>query len=105
MPVLPLSSLQGKPVLIGNVEYAHPEDEQDIVDVKIVLATPKVTAAFNAEFEKHGATFAADVHSYLCQFDRKALTEKAQKGGVSFVLNNVKVDLKHKVHFFVDAKD
>ena len=84
MPVLPISQMEGSPVLIGNTEFAHPEDESDVVDVKIVLASPKLTAAFEAEFGKHGAKFVADVRNYLGQFDRKVLQEKAKSGGVNF---------------------
>lgn len=64
-------------MLIGNAEFTHPEDEQDHVDIKIVLASPKLTAKFHTDFSKHGDKFANDVRSYLCQFSRKALSEKA----------------------------
>jgi len=106
MPVLNLKELQGTPVLIGETEFVHPDDEADQVNLKIYLAAPKFTAKFETDFEKHGANFMKDVRSYVSQFDRKILAEKAVKeGGVSFSLNDVKVDLKHKVHFFVDARD
>lgn len=71
MPVLALSEIQGEPVLIGNTEFVHPEDDSDVVDVKIVLAAPKLTPAFERDFGSHGTKFAADVRNYVSQFERK----------------------------------
>ena len=92
-------------MLIGNTEFVHPEDDSDVVDVKIVLAAPKLTPAFEKDFGSHGANFAANVRNYLSQFERKVFLEKAKTGSVTFTLNGIPVTLKHKVHFFVDARE
>lgn len=106
MPFLNLSELQGAPVFIGETEFINPDNEKDQVQVKIYLAAPKFTAKMESEFASHGASFVKDLKSYVNQFDRKVLaTMVRDTKGVSVVLNGVKCDLKHKEHFFLDARD
>lgn len=106
MPVLNLNEKQGSPVLIGEVDYVHPEDEADQVFIKIYLAAPKFTGAFESQFAAQGNDFSKILASYVAQFDRATLAEKVRKeGGLSVQLNEVKCDLKHKEHFFLDARD
>jgi len=73
MPFLHAKEMQGTPVLIGETEFTHPEDETDQVTIKIYLAAPKFTAKFENDFSQHGAAFVSDLKNYVCQFDRKAL--------------------------------
>lgn len=106
MPVLQLSEKQGTPVVIGNVDFEHPDDESDKVMVQICLAAPKFTSKFESEFASHGSEFVKNLVSYVGQFNRKALAEKVLKdGGLTVVLNEVKCELKHKEHFYMDARD
>lgn len=107
MPFLAQAELQGKPVMIGETEFVHPEDEADQVYLSIYLAAPKFTPAFEKAYNQHGATFLDAARSYVAQFDRKTLESKVQKanGCLSFKLNDVDVNLKHREHFFFDDKD
>jgi len=106
MPFLNINNLQGSPVFIGETEFVNPDDEKDSIDLKIYLAAPKFTAQVQNDFGSHGDTFIKDLKSYVNQFDRKVLAGMVQADkGVSIVLNGVKCDLKHKDHFFVDARD
>lgn len=105
MPVLHGKELQGKPVFIGETEFVHPEDEEDQVVLKIYLSSPKFTAKIHDDYGQHGEAFVNDLLSYLAQFDKKVLGDMAKRGGVFFKFNDVKVTLKHKVHFYVDARE
>jgi len=66
------------------------------------LAAPKFTTKVDQDFGKN-----ADLlKSYVQQFNRKALVEKVQKeGGVKVNVDNTECLLKHKEHFFIDARD
>lgn len=106
MPVLNLKEMQGNPVLIGEVDYVHPEDETDQVLIKIYLAAPKFTSKFSSEFAAQGDDFKKILASYVSQFDRAALAEKVRKdGGLNIQLNEQKCELKHKEHFYLDARE
>lgn len=93
-------------MFIGATEFSNPDDEQDIVQIKIYLAAPKFTAQMD-EFAHHGPSFVSDLKNYVLQHDRKALAELVQtnNGVIHIVLNQVKVALQHKVHFWLDARD
>jgi hypothetical protein len=99
MPFLDHKEQQGKQQLVGETEFVHPEDEDDQVQLKIFLAAPKMTAKFQQDF---GAD-AEVLQSYLFQFDRKAL--RAQANGITVDLNGKVHTLKHKEHFYFDARD
>ena len=48
----------------------------------------------------------SDLKSAINSYDRKSLAELVNKhGGVSLTLDGVKCELKHKLHFHIDARD
>lgn len=107
MPFLSQKEKQGDQVFIGETEFVNPDDEKDMIKINIYLAAPKFTAKVAEDFAKHGATFVNDLQNYVLQHDRKVLANlvKDNKGTLSVVLNGVKVVLKHKKHFYLDARD
>jgi len=106
MPFINISELQANQVKIGETEFVNPDDEKDTVKLHIYLAAPKFTAKLVEDFTSHGPNFVNDIRSYIIQHERKALAETVKaNGGLTFTLNGVKVVLKHKVHFYLDARD
>jgi hypothetical protein len=94
-------------VFIGETEFVDTENEANSVALYIYLAGPK----FNQEklvsdFSSHGPTFVESLKSFVTQHDRHSLARLTKEGsGLTFVLDGVKVELKHKEHFFLDARD
>jgi hypothetical protein len=84
----------------------NPDDEKDFVKLFIYLAAPKFTAKLTEDFGAHSPSFVNDLKSYILQHERKALAELVKaNGGVTVVLNGIKVVLQHKIHFYLDARD
>ncbi len=84
----------------------NPDDEKDFVKLFIYLAAPKFTAKLTEDFAAHGPSFVNDLKSYILQHERKALAELVKaNGGLTVVLNGIKVVLQHKIHFYLDARD
>lgn len=73
MPFLNIKHQQGKQVFIGETEFINPDDEKDIVKLRIYLASPKFTDKLTEDYAQHGDTFVSDLKTYIQQYDRKVL--------------------------------
>lgn len=109
MPVLkmPNGGISGQ-VHIGTTEFVNPDNEKDHVAINIYLAGPKFNVArMEEEFAAHGPNFVKDLRSYFSHFDRASLAAlvKSSNGAVSVSLDGKKVTLKHKEHFWLDARE
>lgn len=78
MPFQPISELENNQVFIGDTEFVNPDDEKDIVKLKIYLAAPKFTAKMKEDFEKHGPTFVNDLKNFVLQHNAKVLADKVR---------------------------
>lgn len=106
MPFISIDELQPNQVKIGETEFVNPDDEKDTVKLYIYLAAPKFTAKLVEDFSQHGPTFVNDLKSYVLQHERKVLADLVKaNGGITVVLNGIKVVLQHKIHFYLDARD
>merc|ERR1711957_740019 len=94
----------GSPVLIGETEFVHPKNNKEEVVMKIFLASPKfVNAKMEADFGTHGPDFIQNVKNYTpAAFEEKV---KANDGLLKVTLDKVPVTLKHREHFFFNARD
>lgn len=73
MPFLSFDKQQGKQVFIGETEFINPDDEKDIVKLRIYLASAKFTNKLTEDYAQHGDTFISDLKNYILQHDRKVL--------------------------------
>jgi hypothetical protein len=108
MPFLHQDEFQGSPVLIGETEFVHPENNKEEVIMKIFLASPKfVDAQMQADFGTHGPEFIQNIKNYVNNFTLATFEQKvnANKGQLNITLDKVPVTLKHREHFFFSAKD
>jgi len=108
MPFLHHSEFQGSPVLIGETEFVHPKNNKEEVVMKIFLASPKFdNAKMEADFGTHGPDFIQNVKNYVNNFTPAAFEEKvkANDGLLKVTLDKVPVTLKHREHFFFNARD
>jgi len=52
-------------VFIGETEFINPDDEKDIVKLRIYLASPKFTDKLTEDYAQHGDTFVSDLKTYV----------------------------------------
>lgn len=107
MPFLKHDGVCSRQVFIGETEFIDEKDETNQVKLYIYLAGPKFNEEkMAADFSSNGPTFVQNLKSYVEQHDRASLAQQTQQNGrLSLVLDGVKVELKHKEHFFVDARE
>jgi hypothetical protein len=107
MPFLPIAEKQGDQKFVGETEFANPDDELDQVRLKIFFAAPKVTSKIELDFESQGKTVVEDLKNHIMQHDRRELQNLVHdnKGVIDLDINGVKVQLHHRVHFYIDGRD
>lgn len=106
MPFAHHCEYQPHAVKIGDTMFEMPDDPSERVNIFIYLAAPK----FNSE--KMTADFSSpevvrDLKSVILQYSRQTLEKLvlAGNGNVQVTLNGQAFTLKHKEHFFIDARD
>lgn len=107
MPFQPCANMPAGAVLIGTTEYESPENKEDVVTLYICRAQVHVIDDEVSKLLQDGPTTLGTVHSYLNSFDSEELLKEVTSNGGSLKINLDKKDfeLKHKVHFFLNAKE
>lgn len=99
-------------VFIGETEFVNTESKtKDEVKIYIYLASPKFNDAKLSEdfgkFSENGLNFVKEIKNYVNVFDRHTLRKmvESNSGELPLKLNSKSISLKHREHFFFDARD
>lgn len=107
MPFAPAEFMQKQAALIGETHFANPEDENDVVTLYVC----KPAASFVAEevqksFGGDASVNVDSLASVVNNFSQASLQQMVSANDtLKVTLDGKEVTLKHKQHFFVNAKE
>lgn len=104
MPFLAATCMPANAVLIDKTDYENPDDASDSLTLYITKPTVQLDETEVAKLE---GVKVASLRSYLGSFSSEALkkTVLANNGVLTISLDDKEYQLRHKTHFFFDAKD
>mmetsp|Transcript_5114 Transcript_5114/g.7799 ORF Transcript_5114/g.7799 Transcript_5114/m.7799 type:complete len:110 (+) Transcript_5114:3376-3705(+) len=105
MPFLEKASMQHGQVVIDKTSYEAPDNADESIVLYICKPCPHlVEDKVKSDFPQANLD---GLHAYLNSFDQKELFEKvtAASGSLKINLDGQDLNLNHRVHFFLNAKD
>jgi len=109
MPFMPSASMHSHHVVIAETNYQNPNDESDEITLFICKEAVHLNEeAIKKAYPTNGEELNINtLRALFGSFSQQSLRAKVEKDGGVFhtTLDNKKVELKHKEHFFFNAKD
>lgn len=102
MPFLPQTFKQPGAVVIGQVEFELEEKNETIT---LFICKPCVQLDEAAVSKAHPEVNLTSLRSYLNSFSHSALAKEMNGGSLKLRLDGKDVELKHKTHLYLNAKD
>lgn len=108
MPFQPAECMQKQSCPIGETQYENPDKEGDIVH--LLICKPAVimeTEALAKSFGGDGSVNIDSIAQVVSSFSQKTLAQMVTSNGgtLKLQLDNKEIVLKHKTHFYLNAKD
>lgn len=93
--------------MIGSTDFVHPELAEEQVKLWVYLTSAKFNDAnLTRDFANYEGNMIQDIKNYITAFSREGLKQLVEKNqSVALTLNGQKITLKHREHFYLDAKD
>ena len=101
MPFLHEQFKQPGAVLIGKIDY-ETEDKECIT---LFICKPAVQMNEAEVLKAYPGVNMGSLRSYLNSFSSDALAKELGSGSIKLKLDGVDLDLKHKTHLYLNAKD
>lgn len=101
MPFLPTEFKQPGAVVIGQIDYETEEKET----ITLFICKPSVQLVEAEVSKTYPDLNIVSLRSYLNSFSSDALAKEIGSGSLSVKMDGKDVELKHKVHLYLNAKD
>ena len=107
MPFVPAEFMQKQAALIGETHFANPEDEGDVVTLYVCKpAASFVAAEVQKSFGGDASLNLESLATVVNNFSQAGLQQMVSANGtLKVTLDGKEVALKHKQHFYVNAKE
>lgn len=88
----------------GVTQFENPDNEEDIV--WLLVCKPSFILKEEAVKRAYGKEQVEAIENVLSNYSQSTLTDLVNKNGMlKFTLDNKEIVLKHKTHFYINAKD